>query len=147
MTPRRPTLLPDPRRVPDLRSTTAKAVFVALVASTLFLGSSFTSNAWAQQKKRVVVELFKGPNAERVRLAVVRALLKSRVEVVQVKKVAMVEADLGLIRASDNYPAVGARAEGERLRRRTVMPGKRPRARIVVRSPDGGWWDRPRSRG
>jgi hypothetical protein len=126
MTPRRLSL-----------STTAKVVFVALVASTLFLGSGFTSNAWAQ-KKRVVVELFKGPNAERVRLAVVRSLLKQRIEVVQVKKVAMVEADLGLIRASDNYPAVARELKVNAFVGGTVMPGKRPRARIVVRSPDGG---------
>jgi hypothetical protein len=127
MTPRRPCM-----------NATAKAVFVtvAFLASTLVLGSVFPSNAWAQ-KKRVVVELFKGPNAERVRLAVVRALLKSRIEVVQVKRVAMVEADLGLIRASDNYPAVARELKVNAFVGGTVMPGRRPRARVVVRTPDG----------
>jgi hypothetical protein len=124
-----------PRR-PHLRAT-AKAVFVALVASSLIIGSGFISSAWAQQKTRVVVELFKGPNADRVRLAVVRALLKSRIEVVQVKKVAMVEADLGLIRASDNYPAVARELKVNAFVGGTVIPGRRPRARVVIRTPDG----------
>ena len=57
---------------------------------------------------------------------------------VAVKKVAMVEADLGLIRASDNYTAVARELKVNAFVGGTVMPGRRPRARIVVRSADGG---------
>jgi hypothetical protein len=113
----------------------SKAVFVSLVATTIVLGSGLRSEAWAQ-KGRVIVELFNGPNAEKVRLAVVRTLLK-KVEVVAIKKVAMVEADLGLIRASDNYAAVARELKVNAFVGGTVMPGRRPRLRIVVRTPDG----------
>ena len=114
-----------------------KAVFVSLVAATILVSSGFATPAWAQ-KSRVVVELFKGPNAEKVRLAVVRAVLKQRMEVVAAKKVAMVEADLGLIRASDNYTAVARELKVNAFIGGTVLPGRRPRLRIVVRTPDGG---------
>jgi hypothetical protein len=113
-----------------------KAVFVALVAASVSLSAAVTSPAWAQ-KKPVVVELFKGPNAEKVRLAVVRALLKQRIEVVPIKRLAMVEADLGLIRASDNYGAVSRELKNSAFVSGTVTPGRRPRVRIVVRSADG----------
>jgi hypothetical protein len=115
----------------------SKAVFVSMVAATILMSSGFTTPAWAQ-KARVVVELFKGPNAEKVRLAVVRSVLKQRMEVVQAKKVAMVEADLGLIRASDNYTAVARELKVNAFIGGTVLPGRRPRVRIVVRTPDGG---------
>jgi hypothetical protein len=119
-----------------LMRPSSKAVFVSLVAATILVSSGLTSPAWAQ-KSRVVVELFKGPNAEKVRLAVVRSVLK-RMEVVAAKKVAMVEADLGLIRASDNYTAVARELKVNAFIGGTVLPGRRPRLRIVVRTPDGG---------
>jgi hypothetical protein len=114
-----------------------KAVFVSLVAATVLMSWGSSSPAWAQ-KTRVVIEPFKGPNADRVRLAVVRAALKQRLEVVAAKKVAMVEADLGLIRASDNYSAVARELKVNAFIGGTVMPGRRPRVRVVVRSADGG---------
>jgi hypothetical protein len=110
---------------------------VSLVATTILVGSGLRSEAWAQ-KSRVIVELFNGPNAEKVRLAVVRMLLKERIEVVAIKKVAMVEADLGLIRSSDNYAAVARELKVNAFVAGTVLPGRRPRLRIVVRTPDGG---------
>jgi hypothetical protein len=111
--------------------------FAVLLAATIFVGTVFSSEAYAQ-KKRVVVEMFnKGPGPAKVRLAVIRGLLKNGIEVVPDKKVAAVEADLGLIKVSDSRPAVARETKADAFVGGVVAAGRRPKARVVIRSAEG----------
>jgi hypothetical protein len=111
--------------------------FAVLLAATLFVGTVFSSEAYAQ-KKRVVVEMFnKGPGPSKVRLAVIRGLLKNGIEVVPDKKIAAVEADLGLIKVSDSRAAVARETKADAFVGGVVTAGRRPKARVVVRSAEG----------
>jgi hypothetical protein len=108
-----------------------------LLAATLFVGTVFSSEAYAQ-KKRVVVEMFnKGPGPAKVRLAVIRGLLKNGIEVVPDKRIAALEADLGLIKVSDSYAAVARETKATAFIGGVVASGRRPKARVVVRSAEG----------
>ena len=111
--------------------------FAVLLASTLFVGVAFSTEAHAQ-KKRVVVEMFnKGPGPAKVRAAIIRGLLKNGIEVVPDKRIAAIEADLGLIKVSDSYAAVARETKASAFIGGVVAMGRRPKARAVVRSADG----------
>jgi hypothetical protein len=111
--------------------------FAVLLASTLLVGTVFSNEAWAQ-KKRVVVEMFnKGPGPAKVRAAIIRGLLKNGIEVVPDKRVAAIEADLGLIKVSDSYAAVARETKAHAFIGGVVAMGRRPKARAVVRSAEG----------
>jgi hypothetical protein len=110
--------------------------FAAVVASIVVLGAA-GGPAWAQ-KKKVVVEQFSGPGSDRFRQSVMTALAKSGVDVVSDKKVANVEADLGLIQVSDAYGPVAKELKVSAFVGGSVTGGKKPRAKLVVHGPDGG---------
>ena len=63
--------------------------------------------------------------------------LAAGIEVVPDKQLAMVEADLGLIRVSENYPAVARELKANAFVGGIVIRGRRPKARVVVRNADG----------
>lgn len=106
------------------------------VAVTSILGPS--SPAVAQDKK-VVVEQFSGPSSDRFRQIVLGALGKiSGLDVVPDKKVAQVEADLGLIQIADAYPAVAKELKAGAFVGGSMSGGKKPRAKLTVRGADGG---------
>ena len=108
-----------------------------LLATTLLVGSLFSGEAFAQ-KKKVVVEMFnKGPNPAKVRAAIIRGLLKNGIEVIPDKRIAAVEADLGLIKVSDSYAAVARETKANAFIGGVVTAGRRPKARVVVRSAEG----------
>ena len=77
-----------------------------VLASVLLLGTAFSGEAQAQ-RKNVVVEMMKGPMAPRLRIVIQKSLARGGFVVVPDKKLAAVEADLGLIKVSDSYTAIG----------------------------------------
>src|SRR5688572_15282966 len=104
--------------------------FAVLLATTILVGTVFSNEAYAQ-KKRVVVEMFnKGPNPAKVRAAVIRGLLKNGIEVVPDKRIAALEADLGLIKVSDSYAAVARETKAVAFIGGVVTPGRRAKARV-----------------
>jgi hypothetical protein len=89
------------------------------------------------QKKAVVIEMFKGPNAPRVRAVVAKALTRSGLTVVSDKRLAAIEADLGLVRVAENYPAIARETKAIGFVAGIVTGGRRPKARVVVRNAEG----------
>jgi hypothetical protein len=102
----------------------------------LLLGSAFTGEARAQ-KKNVVVEMMKGPMAPRLRIVIMKSLARGGFTVIPDKKLAAVEADLGLIKVSDSYSAVAREVKCSAFVAGMVVGGRRPKARVVVRNADG----------
>lgn len=112
-----------------------KGAFLALIASTL-LTISGVPEAWAG--KKVVVEQFSGPNADKFRQMVTGALGKiSDADMIPDKKVAAAEADLGLIQASDAYDAVAKQLKANAFVGGKVTSAKKPKATLTVRGADG----------
>lgn len=111
-----------------------------LFASTFvlaFLASSVGSRgAWAQ-KKTVVLEQFSGPSSDRFRQMVQASLGKQGVELIPDKKVASVEADLGLIAVSDGYPAAAKALGNSVFVGGSIASAKRQKAKLVLKGPDG----------
>ncbi len=100
--------------------------------------ASFAASVAHAESRRVVVEQFTGPSADKVRRAVVSALGdQSGIEVIAEKKVAQVEADLGLISVSDAYAAVAKELKAVAFVAGAVSGGKKPKAKVTVRGPDG----------
>jgi hypothetical protein len=94
--------------------------------------------AAAAEKKKVVVEQFNGPSADRFRQMVQSAVGKiNDVEVIPDKRVASVEADLGLISVADSYPAVAKQLGNAAFIGGSISQAKRPKAKLVVKGPDG----------
>jgi hypothetical protein len=110
--------------------------FAVLALSSLFVLTGLEGVASAQRKP-VVIEMFKGPNAPRVRAVVAKALMKSGLTVVTDKKLAAIEADLGLVKVSENYPAIARETKAVGFVAGIVTGGRRPKARVVVRNPEG----------
>jgi hypothetical protein len=96
-----------------------------------------TEGVASAQKKPVVIEMFKGPNAPRVRAVVAKALTRSGMLVVSDKRLAAIEADLGLVRVAENYPAIARETKAVGFVAGIVTGGRRPKARIVVRNAEG----------
>ena len=53
------------------------------------------------------------------------------------KKLAAIEADLGLIKVSDSYSAVAREVKASAFVAGIMVGGRRPKARVVVRNADG----------
>lgn len=106
------------------------AVFAVLALSIAL----FSGTALAQ--KKVVVEQFSGSGSDKLRQAVVKAAEKAGADVVSDKKVAAVEADLGLMQTSDAYGAVARELKAGGFISGSVS-GKKPKARVIVRDADG----------
>jgi hypothetical protein len=113
-----------------------KGPLAVLIASTIFLNAGLSSEALAQ-KRRVVIEQFRGPGADRLRVVIWKGVARQGIEVLSDKKVAAVEADLGLIKVSDSYAAAGRELKVNGFISGTVTGGRRPKARMVVRSAEG----------
>ncbi len=111
-------------------------VVLASFLSFLLLGSASSGEAHAQ-KKNVVVEMMKGPMAPRLRIVVTKSLARGGFTVVPDKKLAAIEADLGLIKVSDSYTAVAREVKATAFVAGIVVGGRRPKARVVVRNADG----------
>ena len=112
--------------------------FLRRCRSTVLLGSGFSAEAFAQKKTVVVRACSRGPTArQRPRIVVQKSLASGGIEVVPDKKLAMVEADLGLIKVSDSYTAVARELKVNAFVGGIVHRGRRPKARVVVRNADG----------
>ena len=111
-------------------------VVLASILSFLLLGSASSGEAHAQ-KKNVVVEMMKGPMAPRLRIVVTKSLARGGFTVVPDKKLAAIEADLGLIKVSDSYSAVAREVKATAFLAGIMVGGRRPKARVVVRNADG----------
>ena len=111
-------------------------VVLASILSFLLLGSASSGEAHAQ-KKNVVVEMMKGPMAPRLRIVVMKSLARGGFTVVPDKKLAAIEADLGLIKVSDSYSAVAREVKATAFLAGIMVGGRRPKARVVVRNADG----------
>src|SRR5215207_6933703 len=118
------------------RRSTMRGPLTVVLASVLLLGSAFSGEAQAQ-KKNVVVEMMKGPMAPRLRIVIMKSLARGGFGVVADKKLAAVEADLGLIKVSDSYSAVAREVKASAFVAGMVVGGRRPKARVVVRNADG----------
>jgi hypothetical protein len=113
-------------------------IAAAVIASTFF-GTlvGLASAAHAADKRKVVVEQFSGPSSDRFRQSVVSALGKMvTVEVLADKKVANVEADLGVVEVSENYEGVAKSLKATAFIGGTVT-GKKPKARLTVHDAKG----------
>jgi hypothetical protein len=111
-----------------------KGPIAAVVVASTLLG--FSSGAWAE-KRKVVVEQFSGPSSDRFRQSVMSALGKMvTVEVVADKKVANVEADLGVVEVSENYAGVAGALKASAFVGGTVT-GKKPKAKLTVHNAKG----------
>jgi hypothetical protein len=111
-----------------------KGPIAAVVVASTLLG--FSSGAWAE-KRKVVVEQFSGPSSDRFRQSVMSALGKMvTVEVIADKKVANVEADLGVVEVSENYSGVAGALKASAFVGGTVT-GKKPRAKLTVHNAKG----------
>jgi hypothetical protein len=106
------------------------AQLVAMVAS---------DEAVAQSKKKVVVEPFVGPGADRFRQMVVTVLAKQRdVAMIPDKKVAAAQADLGLTDPSKGYDALAKSLKaGAYVGGKITQVKKSFRAVLVVRDTTG----------
>jgi hypothetical protein len=114
-----------------------KGALAALAVSTVFFGAGVSGVAWAQ-KRVVIVEQFSGPGSDKFRQSVLQALEKDKsTEVVPDKRVAAVEADLGLIHVSDSYPSVARELKAAAFVGGTTTGGKKPQAKLVVLGADG----------
>jgi hypothetical protein len=111
-------------------------VVLASCLSFLLLGSGFSGEAHAQ-RKNVVVEMMKGPMAPRLRIVVQKSLARGGFTIVPDKKLAAIEADLGLIKVSDSYSAVAREVKATAFVAGIMVGGRRPKARVVVRNADG----------
>jgi hypothetical protein len=100
------------------------------------LGTILSGQAEAQRKK-VVVEMLKGPGVPRMRIVLMKSLARGGFEVISDKRLAAVEADLGLIKVSDNYQAIAREVKASAFVGGIMTGGRRPKARIVVRNADG----------
>lgn len=90
------------------------------------------------QKKRIVVEQFSGSSSDQLRQLVIDALGRdASFEVVPDKQVAAAEADLGLLQASDSYPAVAAQVKAAGFVAGKVQGKKKVTAEIVANDADG----------
>lgn len=114
--------------------------FSLVVASTILVGFAVTvplsGEAWAQ-KKKIVVESFKGPAAAKYRIAVMKSLYAAGFEVIPDRTLVKVEADLGLRSVSDSYSGIARELKLSGFVSGIITGGRRPKARVIVRNPDG----------
>lgn len=103
--------------------------------ATLILTAVFASPSLAADPK-VVVEQFSGSDAQGYRDAVKKALGKLKVDVVSDKKLAATEADLGLMQASDAYPAVAKQLGATNFISGSAK-GRKPTFTLVVKDDSG----------
>jgi hypothetical protein len=125
---------------------TVKSPFSLLIACAAFVGTflgafsgstTFSSGeAWAQKKKVVVVQ-FKGPAADKYRIAVMKSVFHSGIDVVPDKTLVKVEADLGLQKVSDSYTGVSRELKLAGFVSGIITGGRRPKARVIVHDPSG----------
>jgi hypothetical protein len=124
---------------------TVKSPFSLLIACAAFVGSffgafsgstTFSGEAWAQKKKVVVVQ-FKGPAADKYRIAVMKSVFHSGIDVVPDKTLVKVEADLGLQKVSDSYTGVSRELKLAGFVSGIITGGRRPKARVIVHDPSG----------
>jgi hypothetical protein len=124
-----------------------KGPFSLVVACAAFLasffgssggltGGSFSAEAWAQ-KKKVVVVMFKGPAADKYRIAVMKSVYRSGIDVVPDKTLVKVEADLGLQKVSDSYTGISRELKLAGFVSGIITGGRRPKARVIVHDPNG----------
>src|SRR5687768_5925878 len=100
-----------------------------VIASTILVGATFSGNqAWAQ-KKKIVVEAFKGPAAPKYRIAVMKSLYAAGFEVIPDKTLVKVEADLGLQSVSQSYAGVAKELQLSGFVSGIITGGRRPKAR------------------
>jgi hypothetical protein len=102
-----------------------KAAVCGLVASTLALTVAPSREAWAQRSHRVVVEKFSGPGTMRFRTMVLAVLAKKGAVVLPIEKVTTTEADLGLLKVSDNYVAAAKELKATAFFAGTITSRKR----------------------
>ncbi len=118
-----------------------KSALWGLAVSSIFvLSATHPTTAWAQKGRRVVIEPFAGPSADRFQKMVAGALAKqSGFEMVPDKRVSSVEADLGLIQIADAYPAVAKELKATAFvgGRIDVAKNKKAKGRLVVRDAEG----------
>ena len=124
-----------------------KGPFSLVIACAAFVGSflgtfsgvsgtTFSGEAWAQKKKVVVVQ-FKGPAADKYRIAVMKSVFHSGIDVVPDKTLVKVEADLGLQKVSDSYTGVSRELKLSGFVSGIITGGRRPKARVIVHDATG----------
>lgn len=111
---------------------------VAVLACGVVFSAMWSTAAQAADKQKVVVEQFGGPSSDKLRSLVLKAIDKAAgFDAIADKKVAAVEADLGLMQTADAYGAVARELKASGFVRGTVSGGKKAKAKIVVRDGDG----------
>ncbi len=116
----------------------------AVIACAVFLGVTFgatfatssSNQAWAQKKKVVVVS-FKGPAADKYRIAVMKSVYRQGIDVVPDRQLAKVEADLGLQKVSDSWSGIARELKLSGFVSGIITGGRRPKARVIVHNADG----------
>jgi hypothetical protein len=108
-----------------------------VIASTVLVGATLSGGEALAQKKKVVVESFKGPAAPKYRIAVMKSLYAAGFEVIPDKTLVKVEADLGLQSVSQSYGGVAKELKLAGFVSGIITGGRRPKARVIVRDPSG----------
>jgi hypothetical protein len=111
--------------------------FSVVLVFAVLVGTAFSSQAWAQKKRVVVVEAFKGPAADKYRIAVMKSVYREGIDVIPDKQLIKVEADLGLQRVADSYSGIARELKLTGFVSGIITGGRRPKARIIVRNADG----------
>jgi hypothetical protein len=114
---------------------TMKGSFAIVIASAVVLSAAFSREARAE--KRVVVEPFSGPAAMTYRIWVMKSLDRAGFDVVPDRQVIVVRSGLGAQRVGDSYPEIARKLKLSGYISGFISGGRRPRARIIVRTPAG----------